>query len=548
MSHNGRNGNGSAADDADSREPEPGPVQRRHTLHNYNSFPSYNTVQVETSDGYETTQYTAAGGKVQVRVIGPDLLRGLLMMLMAMDHLTMALRSWEHGQGRVSEEDGAPVEKWNHPVAYVVRSLTHLCAPGFMLLLGMGVVYLGNSRKQQGWSSLRLLRYFALRMAVLVLVTVLQGLVMTGGKTWLLNIVLFALAVDYFLAGVIWLLISEAERKLTKILIVVFATEERACDNDSDSDAEQPLLHAGRPQMSAAEEKATNISRGVCNLFLLVLSLVTIFWNIWLSENHGHCVTIKSESTNSLASITSNGVGNDNQELEKYWWLRIWFWPVAGYRVISVFPPLAWLSFAVLGIFYGRVVIGSPRARYATLVRHVGSGLIFTLVFVLTRLLHFGNLSENCLQTPENNAHPKRNQYLASPAAFFYTIKYPPDVAFWAYALAVNSFILAALRHIPVNFAKKWLAFMLDFGTTALFFYVVHFFVVVLVGGVMCALFGHPADKNDPAGLPISDKKIDNAFAFFGVWLLCMLIMWPLCRWYSKFKFSKPSDSLWRFF
>ncbi|KAJ3497488.1 hypothetical protein NLG97_g1864 [Lecanicillium saksenae] len=538
---------GSAVDDADSRETEFGPPQRKHTLHNYNSFPSYNTVQHETSDGYETTQYTAAGGKIQIRVLGPDLLRGLLMMLMAMDHLTMALRSWEHGQGRINEQDGLVVEQWNRPVAYTIRSLTHLCAPGFMLLLGMGVVYLGNSRKKQGWSSLRLLRYFALRMVVLVLVMLVHGLVLTGGNAWFLNIVLFALAVNYFLTGAIWLAVYEAENKLTLALTRVFATEESGCDNDSDSDAEQPLLLAGRPQMSAAEVRATNISQRVLHLSLVVLSLLTIFWNIWLSENHGQCVVEQSESTPNLVSTMKNSSEDADQQLEKYWWLHIWLWQVVGRGVMSGFPPLAWLSFAVIGVLYGRLVIGSSRVKHG-LISHVGVGLIFTLIFVLTRLLNFGNLSGNCLQTPENKAHPNRNQYLVSAAAFFYTIKYPPDVAFWAFTLAGNFFLLAGLRQIPTNFAKKWLAIMLDFGTTALFFYVVHFPVVFLVGGNMCALFGHPTDKKSPEVLPFSDKVIDNAFAFFGIWGLCLLIMWPLCRWYSKFKFGKPSDSLWRIF
>lgn len=541
MASNGRAGNGSSADDVAGLETDGGTPQRKNTLHNYNSFPGYNTVQYETSNGYETTQHTAAGGKLQTRVLGPDLLRGICMMLMAMDHLVMALRSWEHGQGNLSEADGLPITKWNRPVGYVVRSLTHICAPGFMLLLGMGVVYLGNSRKKQGWSSLRLLRYFAIRMVVLTLVMVAQGLAMTGGQMWFLNIVLFAMAVNYFLAGAIWILVYEAEKKMTEVLTKTL-TAETTRDHDSDSDAEQPLLHAGRPQVSSAERRATKISQAVLNAVLAILCVITIFWNIWLSADGGECA-IQQED---LLAAGGSGMDTDTP-LAKYWWLHLFFWGVSGPGVISAFPPLAWLSFAIFGILYGRLVIGSPRSTHV-LVRHIGLGLVFTIVFVLTRLLHFGNLSENCLQTPENKAHPKRNQYLVSPAAFFYLIKYPPDVAFWAYTLAANMFLLGALRKIPINFAKRWLTIVLDFGTTALFFYLVHFPVMFLTGWVMCTLFGKETENDGTVQMPISAKKLDNVFGFFGTWMLCLVILWPLCRWYGNFKFSKPADSLWRMF
>lgn len=536
--------NGSSAADADTRNNVAEASRQRSTIPHYNSFPSYNAIQHETSSGHGTTQHAAAGGKLQTRVLGPDLLRGLLMMFMAMDHLGIALRPWAHGLGNRSEQDGVPVEEWNRPAGYLVRSLTHLCAPGFTLLLGMGVVYLGRSRRKQGWGTLRLLRYFALRMAVLTLVMMAQGVLMTGGQLWFLNIVLFALAVDYFLAGVLWLVVDETETKLTEFLTRVLANEAGTRHHDSDSDAEQPLLHAGRPQMSGAEAKATRISWHIHNLLLVVLSLITIFWNIWLSEDQGYCAATKSDALDGAARATDDW---NDRKMDKYWWLHLWFWETSAPGVLSSFPPLAWLSFAIIGVLYGRVVISGGRSTH-NLIGHVGAGLVFAVVFLLTRLLHFGNLSENCLQTPENRAHPTWNQYLVSPAAFFYTIKYPPDVAFWSLTLAINFFLLAALGQVPVSFAKKWFVVLLDFGTTSLFFYVVHMPIVFLTGWVMCALFGHEADQTGPPNAPISNKVIDDAFAFFGVWALCLLLMWPLCRWYGQFKFGKPSDSLWRIF
>ncbi|TQW00098.1 ribosomal protein/carboxylic ester hydrolase [Cordyceps javanica] len=559
MSLDGPVGNGSPAV-AGTIDVEPS--RRPSTIPHYNSFPRYNAIQhgktataTMATNGHETTQHTSGSSKHQQRrVLGPDLLRGLLMMFMAMDHLGIALRPWEHGLGRHAEQDGVPVESWNRPAGYFVRSLTHLCAPGFTLLLGMGVVYLGRSRRRQGWGALRLLRYFALRMAVLTLVMVVHSLVLTAGQVWFLNIVLFALAVDYFLAGALWIAVDEMERKLAETLEKVFAGDEAAaCDHDSDSHAEQPLLHAGRTRRNSAEEKAARISGHVHNMLLAILSVVAISWNIWLSADHGQCVATKFSTLERDAMTTGGSTGWDDREMDKYWWLRLWFWETSAPGVLSAFPPLAWLSFAIVGVLYGRLVMSCTRP-VRSLLCHIGAALVFVVVFVLTRLLHVGNLSENCLPTPEHDTaaapHPSSggNQYLVSPAAFFYTIKYPPDLAFWALTLAANFLLLAGLGQIPVSFAKRWLVVALDFGTTSLFFYVVHMPVVFLTGWVMCAVFGHETDQQEsPAGI-VSNKVIDNVFGFFGVWALCLLIMWPLCRWYGQFKFGKPSDSLWRIF
>ncbi|OAR01817.1 hypothetical protein LLEC1_00682 [Akanthomyces lecanii] len=494
MSHPGSAGNGNSGGHAATSDNAAEASRRRSTIPHYNSFPSYNAIQHETSSGYGTVRQAAAGGKLQTRVLGPDLLRGLLMMFMAMDHLGMALRPWEHGLGKYAEQDGVPVDEWNRTAGYLVRSLTHLCAPGFTLLLGMGVVYLGVSRRAQGWGAPRLLRYFALRMAVLTVVMVAHGVLLTAGQLWFLNIVLFALAVDYFLTGAVWLAVDAMETKLAGLLATaVFVDEDAARSHDSDSDAEQPLLHAGRPLTGTAEAKAARVSWHVQNLLLAVLSVVTIFWNIWLSEDQGQCAVTTSGPPDAASAATDW----DDREMDTYWWLRLWFWQANGPGVLSAFPPLAWLSFAI---------------------------------------------------TPENRAHPTRSQYLVSPAAFFYTIKYPPDVAFWALTLSANILLMAALGRVPVNFARNWLVVVLDFGTTSLFFYVVHMPVVFVTGWAMCTLFGHETDQKGPSSVLVSDKVIDNAFGFFGVWVLCLLIMWPLCRWYGQFKFGKPSDSLWRIF
>lgn len=70
-----------------------------------------------------------------------------------------------------------PLEIWSTPppyyadtVAFLTRWLTHLCAPGFFMLMGIGIVYFAESRVAAGWTAGRITRFLATRGAVLLLV------------------------------------------------------------------------------------------------------------------------------------------------------------------------------------------------------------------------------------------------------------------------------------------------------------------------------------------------------------------------------------------
>ncbi|KAF7561791.1 hypothetical protein G7046_g2325 [Stylonectria norvegica] len=500
--------------------------------YSYGSFSSYD----RGTESRQTVQ--AKPAKSNTRALAPDLLRGFLMLSMALDHTALAVNIWEHGTGRVTEGDSVPIREWNRPAAYVVRTLTHLCGTGFTFLLGMGVVYLGRSRSRLGWSSWRLAKYFAERTVVLTLVTIVLGLILTGGKTWFMNIVLFSLAADYFLAGMLWLAISKTEPLLAQSLSRTFP------DKLGEDEAEEPLISTRRSvDNQVASLRASTVSWHVHNALLIVLSLITIWWNIWLSPTHGYC-QVQKNIPDTADWTTSMPQPEDTPG--KYPLLALWFWSVVSKRIVSVFPPMAWVSFAILGLLYGRVIIARPWSTRALGLGHSFAGLVFLILFILTRVLRTGNLSEGCLETPEQERYPDRNPYLASPQSFFYIIKYPPDVAFWAFTMAGIFFLLAIFGAIPVRISKRF-SLLLDFGTAALFFYVAHLFVVFALGAFFVHFFGHDVGLPQPMD-PDSTRGIDNLFGYLGVWALAMLVLWPLTRLYSRFKSRKPVDSIWRFF
>ncbi|KAK1992795.1 hypothetical protein LX36DRAFT_284163 [Colletotrichum falcatum] len=462
------------------------------------------------------------------RALAPDLLRGLLAALMAMDHTVIILNAWPHSTAADGpESDASPVGRWTRPVGYAVRALSHLCAPGFAFLLGAGVVYFCRSRARLGWTPARLAAHFAARAAVLTAVSCVLGLALTAGRVWFLNMVLVALAVDYLLAGLLWLALAETEPALASALdrfVIGGGGRERT-----------PLLVHNTGHGGKASARAQSVSWHAHNALLLALASVTIWWNVWLSPTHGTCTASSSSSSSSAA--------------DDFW--RFWFYEVDSPRVKSGFPPLAWLSFAVLGLLYGRVVLARPDLRPAALsAGPAAAGLLFACLFVLTRVLRVGNLSEGCLRTPDQAALPPgANPYLASAASFFYVVKYPPDVAFFAYAAAATLLLLAALGAVPPRFATRRLgALLLALGSSALFFYATHLAVLsALAALVVLPLFGREDGRPPPAeGRPA--VGVDSVPVYWATWAAAMAVMYPLCRRYSAFKQTRSADSVWRFF
>lgn len=485
-----------------------------------------NTPRADSSQLTSPTKSTA-------RALGPDLLRGLLMVLMVLDHCSIvSVRS--HFTAIDGEMDsGLPVHKWNTAEGYVIRTLAHLCAPGFMFLLGMGIVYFGRSRRALGWSARRLAWHFMVRSFVLTVLTAFLGLAMTSGRVWFMNLVLFALAFDYLLAGMLWLTMARTEEVLAFWLLRVLPDAE-------DDDAREPLLADRRGDEDIAPDRkimrAADISWHVHNIILAAISVVTIWWNIWLSPTGGHCGPEKS-----AAMLTGPA-----STLHQSNWSLIWFHVVSSEHLISVYPPLAWLSFVLVGLLYGRIVTARNWTRTTLTLGSVIAGLIFLCLFVLTRLLHFGNLSEGCLQMPEHLERPDGNQYLASWQSFFYFVAYPPEVAFWAYGIGCNLLLIGILGALPVAMANTVLQPLIVYGTSALFFYITHLLLIRLSWSIWRLVWGLPSGS-DPFRVEDS-SGVDSEWVFWLNWVLVLAIMYLMCRRYGAYKRTKGPDSLWRFF
>ena len=109
------------------------------------------------------------------RLVGLDVLRGVIMILMALDHCAYFV-----AKAHPSEFWGFALPAHDGWISFLTRWITHLCAPGFFLLMGAGIALLGASRTRSGWSTGRIARHLAVRGFILVIIG--QTIEVNGGQ------------------------------------------------------------------------------------------------------------------------------------------------------------------------------------------------------------------------------------------------------------------------------------------------------------------------------------------------------------------------------
>jgi uncharacterized membrane protein len=154
---------------------------------------------LERRETQSTTEVTTAS----TRVTAVDALRGLIMVLMALDHASLLV-----AQKHSAEYWGGPFPVYRDALAFVTRLVTHPTAPGFFFLMGASMVLFAHSRRRQGWGSAAIARHFWIRGATLIalqlwIVNPTWEFSQTGWSTEIYIGVLFALGSCMILASLL---------------------------------------------------------------------------------------------------------------------------------------------------------------------------------------------------------------------------------------------------------------------------------------------------------------------------------------------------------
>jgi uncharacterized membrane protein len=185
--------------------------------------------------------------------------------------------------------------------------------------------------------------------------------------------------------------------------------------------------------------------------------------------------------------------------------------PQGQVELWAYYSLLHWLELVTFGLAFGAWL--NEDARTA-LSRAWKLGLALLGAFVLVRYADgFGNI------------RPRMGDGWID---FLNVVKYPPSIAYTALTLGVNLLLLAGLGRVSAG-VQRLLQPLVVLGRAPLLFYVLHLFLYAVMG-----------QRFTPNGTSIP--------AMWPYWLLGVLILWPLCLWYGRFRRRQPLGSVVRYF
>jgi len=377
------------------------------------------------------------------RLLSLDAMRGMIMVLMALDHASFFIaKTHSH------EFWGTAMPRYDSVTPFLLRAVTHLCAPGFFLLMGVGMALFISGRVGEGWSNSRVARFFLIRGFLLI-------------------------AFQQFLENPAWYLGALGT-------------------------ATGAFTFRGGPIPGGGA--ASKFYLGV----LYGLGSTMIIWGLLFRLPTLAVIAVSIAAIGLTQAVVFEFA--DPQAVYPPF-LRMLLIPGHTDEWMVFYPTIPWMGFTGFGMVLGRLLQGH-RAGVSRGLWISGCGAL--VLFVIIRLFDgFGNF------------------HRAEPGwiGFFNPTKYPPDLTFLLLTLGIDLLLLRSWMWLESRYPSGGKT-MAVFGSSPLFFYLTHLYLYAFMGWAF------------PHGMGLVQMLL--------VWIAGLLILYPLCLWYGRFKQSRPTDSLWR--
>ena len=380
------------------------------------------------------------------RITSIDFLRGVVMIIMALDHVRMY---FAHGTWYAEPTNLSTTT----PLLFFTRWITHFCAPVFVFLTGTSAFLYGSNQTK------------------------------TRQVAWFL-----------FTRG-LWLVIAE-------LTIVNFAW---TFDTTFSFRILQVIWAIGLSMI------ALSALVFIPAQALMVLGAMIIF---------GH---------NLLDPIEVNGTST----LALLWYVlhqpNTLF--LQNTLVSLVYPVLPWLGLMVLGYGFGTFYARDfgERNRKRSLL---GIGLGAVSLFLILRGFNLYGESR-----PWNVQHSP----IFTVMSFLNTTKYPPSLHFLLMTMGPALIFLALSEKVQNKFSTP----VAVFGKVPFFFYIIHLYLIHALAVLTLVFSGRDWHEYILSAERLSSGSLSNfglrLEAVYLVWILVLVLLFPLCRWYQLYKENNPA-------
>jgi len=383
------------------------------------------------------------------RIESIDLLRGIVMIVMALDHV----RHVFHHDAYLN--DPLDLMKTSVPI-FFTRWITHYCAPIFVFLAGISVY--------------------------------LHGVNMSRGEL-----------ANYLFKRGLWLVIVE-------VFIISLAT----------------TFNPTYPLINLQVIWAIGISMIVLSALIYLRREFILIISVLLIAGH-----------NILDNVHVPGGG-----FASFIW-SILHEPadyVFGRHLIVVkYPVLPWIGILSIGYYLGYLFSAhyDPEKRMKVLIL---LGFISMELFFFLRTMN--NFGDSGHWTNQKSA-------VYSLLSYLNVTKYPPSLLYSLITIG-PAMIFLAVADKPLNaFSRR----IVVFGRVPFFYYVVHLYAIHLLA-IFAAIFTGFGWKSMILSTKINLVPGLKGFGFnllsvYLVWIALIIVMYPLCKWYGRFKKNNLSTQGW---
>jgi uncharacterized membrane protein len=202
------------------------------------------------------------------------------------------------------------------------------------------------------------------------------------------------------------------------------------------------------------------------------------------------------------------------------------FIPAGKNFAIQIFYPfLPWTGIMTVGYCFGKLYKQSTINRNKKIL-FTGVGLT-----VLFMILRWSNIyGDPLLWSPQKDL-------LYSIFSFIDTQKYPPSLLYFCMTIGPSLIFLSMAEKLPEKFEKV----VTVFGRVPFFYYILHFYLIHAVSALMFFLRGHTFAEGfyGPSQIPMKFLIPGEGYSLgivYLVWILIVIILYPVCRWYAAYK------------
>ena len=205
------------------------------------------------------------------------------------------------------------------------------------------------------------------------------------------------------------------------------------------------------------------------------------------------------------------------------------------FTILVGYPVLPWLGIMMTGYCLGKLYRPEfdPSKRKKILL-YLGSGII--ILFIVIRGINiYGDPSH----------WSARKTAILSVLSFLRTTKYPPSLLYTLMTLG-PSLVFLAFAEKPLNAVSGKISV---FGRVSMFFYIIHIFLIHFLALIFSQASGYSWKKMILTTWVTDNKDLQgygfNLITVYLIWIVVILLLYPLCAWYDKYKRNHLAEKPW---